>query len=212
MKNKLVIYALSLLIIAGGGVLYAQQQPAQTAEQSLEEAFLGANPDKTVEKPATVTIPATEVVGAPTTAQQAAPSQPSQEKTIINEAQRIEKLMGVGMAKSVKGMETLKSHSRPFVVAAYNTKAQVVMKASRIAWEKISSVVTSSDSMPEIIITAPNNIFEVNGSSYILLETEQGMALTFVSNSRKMTVLIGITEGAFITSDGYVCRVKRYEG
>jgi len=200
MKKKFATGILVLLVaVMGAPSLWAQQQ-GNVVEKSLEDAFLGANPEKAN---ATAVSPSDGVRAAVSTATPAKP--------VLSDGQRLERLMGVTASKSVKGLEALKGPARPFVVAAFSTGAPVVSKAARIAWDKISGVVTSNDNQPEIIATLPGNIFEVNGSSYMLSEGENGILLTFVTNARKNTILIGTVEGAFITADGYVCRVKRYE-
>jgi len=200
MKKNIVIGVFVLLMgIMNFPSLWAQQN--NVVEQSLEDAFLGANPEK-------AKTAAGEVDGKKKAA--VASAVPAKQ-SVLTDDQRLERLMGVTASKSVKGLEALKGPARPFVVAAFSTGAPVVSKAARIAWDKISGVVTSNDNQPEIIATLPGNIFEVNGSSYMLSEGENGILLTFVTNARKNTILIGTVEGAFITADGYVCRVKRYE-
>jgi len=196
MKKEFVSCALVFLITVVGGSSWAQQQQmnVSAAQQSLEDAFLGANPEKIKE-----------------TRGKTVSKEPVPPKPILTEAQRLERLMGVTASKGVKGADALKGPARAFVIAAYNTGTPVVSKASRISWEKISGVVTAGNNQPEIIVTSPGGVFDINGSSYILSESEQGIALTFVTNSRKSTVVIGTMEGTFITADGYVCRVKRNE-
>lgn len=200
MKKKFATGILVLLVaVMGTPSLWAQQQ-GNVVEKSLEDAFLGANPEK-ANAPALSTADGgrTPVPG------------PAPAKQALSDGQRLEKLMGVTASKGMKGLEALRGPARAFVIAVYDTGTPVVSKASRIAWDKISGVVTSNGNQPEIIATSPGNIFEVNGSSYVLSEGENGIALTFVTNARKNTILIGTVEGAFITADGYVCRVKRYE-
>jgi len=197
MKKELVSCVLVFLIAATGGSSWAQQQQvnASVAQQSLEDAFLGANPEK-IKETREKTVPK-ELAPPP--------------KPVLTETQKLERLMGVTASKGIKGTDALKGPARAFVIAAYSTGTPVVSKASRISWEKISGVVTAGNNQPEIIVTSPGGVFDINGSSYILSETEQGIALTFVTNSRKSTVVIGTMEGTFITADGYVCRVKRNE-
>lgn len=200
MKKKIATGILVLLVaVMGAPSLWAQQQ-GNVVEKSLEDAFLGANPEKTNTPAASKADEGRAAVSTATPA-----------KPVLSDGQRLERLMGVTASKCIKGLETLKGPARAFVVAAYSTGTPVVSKAARIAWEKISGVVTSNGNQPEIIATSPGDIFEVNGSSYMLSEGENGIVLTFVTNARKNTILIGTVEGAFITADGYVCRVKRYE-
>ena len=190
------IVILSLLVLAlFPAVLMAQEKKPNDIGQSLEDAFLGANPEK---------VKAAREKAAETAALE------SQKRARLSDSERLGALKDDARIKVVRNAEALKSGNRPYIIAVYNTRTAVSPKPSRIAWEKISGVVAAGDA-PEAVVSSPGSVFDINGSSYILAEAENGIVLTFVSSGRKNTIVIGTMEGSFITADGYVCRVKRYQ-
>lgn len=173
----------------------AEEKKPNVIEQSLEDAFLGANPEK---------------VKAAREKEMELAALESQRRAKLSDSERLGTLMDDTRIKIVKNAEALKNGPRPYIIAVYSTGTAVSPKPSRIAWEKINGVVTAGEA-PQVVVSSPGSVFEINGSSYILTEAENGISLTFVTNGRKNTIVVGTTEGTFITADGYVCRVKRYQ-
>lgn len=196
--SRTVLATVLLFVLASvfpAGWSLAQEKTVNIIEESLEDAFLGANPEK---------VRTDRGKGTGVTAME------SRRDTRPSDIERLGILMDDTRIKVVRNAGALKKAGPgPYVVAVYRTGAAISPKPSRIAWEKITGVVAAGEA-PEVVVSSPGSIFDINGNSYILSETEEGIALGFVTNGRKSSILIGTTEGSFITADGYVCRVKRY--
>ena len=128
---------------------------------------------------------------------------------------RLETILDIPKAPSPKGieLEMLKAPGSKFLVAVYDSKEEdVVHKTRQIIWPRVKMLFTGA-SIPLVhVIPVSGGTFSAGRTFYTIMNETDGFTVFYIPRglARKASLKFSGGEGALLTPEGFVCRIRRH--
>jgi len=110
-------------------------------------------------------------------------------------------------------LKMLEAPGTKFIIAVFDTGEEgVVHKARQIAWPRVRTLF-GGGAMPFIhIVPVSGGTFSAGRTFYTIMNERDGFNVLYIPQkaAKKVSLVFSGTEGALLTPDGFVCRIKRY--
>lgn len=110
-------------------------------------------------------------------------------------------------------LKLLEAPGERFIVTVFDTgEDHVVQRAKQIAWLKVRALF-SGGAVPLLhIVPATGGAFSAGRTFYTIASGRDGFNVFHIPqrSARKVSLAFSGDEGAFLTPDGFVCRIKRH--
>jgi hypothetical protein len=110
-------------------------------------------------------------------------------------------------------LKLLETSGARFVVAVFDTgEEDVVHRARQIAWPRVRALLARG-AVPFVhIVPATGGTFSAGRTFYTIMNDKDGFNVFYIpqKSAKKASLTFSGEEGTFLTSDGFVCRIKRH--
>jgi len=193
------LFALSICLYAYSGWGESLSMEGMTSE--LEDAFL--------DKPKVIKSDREIAHGA-------APGGQTRSLTESEQWQaRLAAILDIPAAPPPEGLnlKLLEAPGARFIVAVFDTGEEgIVHRAKQIAWPGVRALF-AGEPMPFLhIVPATGGTFGAGRTFYTIMSDGDGFNVFYIPqrSTRKVSLTFSGGEGAFLTPDGFVCRIRRY--
>lgn len=100
-----------------------------------------------------------------------------------------------------------------FIVAVFDTgEEHVVHRAKQIAWPRVRALFAGGSTPFLHIVPAAGGTFSAGTTFYTIMSDKDGFNVFYIpqKSARKVALIFSGEEGAFLTPEGFVCRIKRH--
>jgi hypothetical protein len=110
-------------------------------------------------------------------------------------------------------LKLLEAPSAKFIVAVFDTgEEHVVHRAKQIVWPRVRMLFAGGPTPFLHIVPAAGGTFSAGRAFYTIMSEKDGFSVFYIpqKSTRKVALAFSGEEGAFLTPDGFVCRIKRH--
>lgn len=128
---------------------------------------------------------------------------------------RLETVLDIPKAPLPKGIELdmLKAPGSKFLVAVYDSEEEdVVRKTRQIIWSRARMLFTGAVIPLVHVMPVSGGTFSAGRTFFTIMNEADGFAVFYKphGSARKGSLTFSGGEGAFLTPEGFVCRIRRY--
>lgn len=109
-------------------------------------------------------------------------------------------------------LKLLETPGPRFIIAVFDTgEERVVHRARKITWPRVRTLFAGG-TMPFLhMVPATGGTFSTGKTFYTIMSDRDGFNVSYIPqrSTRKVLLAFSGDEGAFLTPDGFVCRIKR---
>lgn len=110
-------------------------------------------------------------------------------------------------------LKLLEAPGTRFIVAVFDTgEERVVHRAKQIIWPRVRMLFAGGSTAFLHIVPAAGGTFSAGRTFYTIMSDKDGFSVFYIpqKSARKVALTFSGEEGAFLTPDGFVCRIKRH--
>ncbi len=110
-------------------------------------------------------------------------------------------------------LKLLEAPGARFIIAVFDTgEEHVVHRAKQIAWPRVRALFARGTVPLLHVVPATGGTFSAGRTFYTIMSDEDNFSVFYIPqrSARKVSLTFPGEEGAFLTPDGFVCRIKRH--